>query len=227
VELAAAQAAGEVSLEHVSVIARTLDKFPTGLTVAQFAAAEETLLPVARAARPREVAIAGARYRAYLDPDGVLADEREQDRQRELQPVPTDDRRWRVTGRLTGVCGAHLAAVLGPRSAPRPAADGEQDPRTHRQRLHDALEELAGIVVRRTELPKSGAPATVIITMTEQQYLARTGLVETSFGQPLSVPAALQLADEAILVGLVTAANGAVLQLGLTERIASRTTDGT
>ena len=92
--LAAAQAAGEVSPEHLNVIVRTLDRFRTGLTVAQFAAAEETLLQAARAARPREVAIAGARYRAYLDPDGVLADEREQDRQRELPLVPTDDRRW-------------------------------------------------------------------------------------------------------------------------------------
>jgi hypothetical protein len=118
--LAAAQAAGEVSPEHVNVIVRTLDKFPTGLTVALFAAAEETLLQAARAARPREVAIAGARYRAYLDPDGVLADEREQDRQRELQLVPTDDGRWRVTGRLTGVCGAQLLATLTPPRRPAP-----------------------------------------------------------------------------------------------------------
>ena len=77
-------------------------------------------------------------------------------------------------------------------------------------------------MVRRKELPESGAPATVIITMTEQQYLARTGVVETSFGQPLSVPAALQLADEAVLIGLVRAANGAVLKLGLSNRIATR-----
>jgi hypothetical protein len=48
--------------------------------------------------------------------------------------------------------------------------------------MHDALEDLAGVVVRRNELPESGAPAQVIITVTADQLSTRHGLAETSFG---------------------------------------------
>jgi hypothetical protein len=215
--LAAAQAAGMVSEEHTNVIIKSLEKLPPGL-VEVHDAAERTLVQLAGQARPQEVARAGAHYLAHYDPDGVLADEREQDRRRGVTLTALDDGLWR----LTGTCGAQLAAVLGARSAPRPADKDGLDPRSHVQRTHDALDELAGIVVRRKELSKSGAPATVIITMTEDQYLARKGLVETSSGQLLTVQSALELADEAILVGLVQAANGAVLKLGLSQRIATR-----
>jgi hypothetical protein len=158
----------------------------------------------------------------YLRPDGTLASDEQQDRMRELLLQPRADGSFDLKGRLTPACGAQLLATLTPRSAPRPADGGEVDPRSHRQRLHDALEELAGLAVRRNELTRSGAAATVIISMTEQQYRTRHGLVHTSFGQPLTVQQALELADEAALVGLVRAANGAVLKLGLTDRIASR-----
>jgi hypothetical protein len=158
----------------------------------------------------------------YLRPDGTLASDEQQDRMRELLLQPRADGSFDLKGRLTPACGAQLLATLTPRSAPRPADGGEVDPRSHRQRLHDALEELAGVGVRRDELTRSGAAATVIISMTEEQYRTRQGLVLTSFGHPLTVQQALALADEAALVGLVLAANGAVLKLGLTERIASR-----
>jgi hypothetical protein len=220
--VAAAQGAGDVSGEHARVIVKTLHAFPPDLTVDELADAEHTLVQLARQARPGEVAKAGAQYLAYLRPDGALAAEEQQDRVRELLLHARPDGGYDLRGRLTPACGAQLLATLTPRSAPRPADGGEVDPRSHRQRLHDALEELAGIAVRRNELTRSGAAATVIISMTEEQYRTRQGLVHTSFGQPLTVQQALDLADEAALVGLVRAANGAVLKLGLTDRIASR-----
>ena len=179
-------------------------------------------MQLARQARPPEVATAGARYLAYLRPDGTLDSDEQQDRARELLLRPRPDGSYDLKGRLTPACGAQLLATLSPRSAPRPANGGELDPRSHRQRLHDALEELAGLAVRRGELTRSGAAATVIISMTTQQYRTRHDLVHTCFGQPLTVQQALDLADEAALIGLVRAATGAVLKLGLTERTASR-----
>src|SRR5207245_3472129 len=98
-------------------------------------------------------------------------------RVRELVLHARPDGGYGLKGRLTPACGAQLLATLTPRAAPRSANGGETDPRSHRQRLHDALEELAGIAVRRNELTRSGAAATVIISMTEQQYRTRQGLV--------------------------------------------------
>ncbi|MCW2538396.1 MAG: hypothetical protein JWN95_121 [Frankiales bacterium] len=221
-EVAAAHAAGAISAEHTNAIISTLDRFPTGLAAEHFDKAERILLDVARRARPREVSIAGARYLAHLDPDGVLADDNHQERVRELSLTQCDNGMWRLSGMLTAACGAQLAATLGPRSAPRPADADGHDPRIHPQRMHDALEELAGVAVRRKELSRSGAPATVIISMTEKQYLSRQGVVDTTTGQPLTVVQALKLADEAIIIGLVRSATGAVLKLGRMQRIATR-----
>ena len=221
-ELAAAQHEGALSGEHAHVITRTLEAFPPDLSTEQFALAEHTLVELARHARPAEVAKAGERYLAHLHPDGALASDEQHDRVRELLLQPRPDGSYDLKGRLTPACGAQLLATLTPRSAPRPADADGPDPRGHRQRLHDALEELASIAVSRNELTNSGAPALVIITMTEDQYRTRQGLIQTSFGQQLSVQQALALADEAALVGLVQAANGAILKLGLTQRIANR-----
>lgn len=88
--------------------------------------------------------------------------------------------------------------------------------------MHDALQDLAGVVVRRNELPESGAPAQVIITMTADQLASRQGLARTSFGQQLSVTEALALADEAAISLLVADSTGAVLAHGRTKRIATR-----
>jgi hypothetical protein len=88
--------------------------------------------------------------------------------------------------------------------------------------MHDALEDLAGVAVRRNELTDSGVPAQVIITIMADQLSTRQGLAETSFGQLLPVQNALRMADEAALHVLLTDAAGAVLNHGRTKRIATR-----
>lgn len=88
--------------------------------------------------------------------------------------------------------------------------------------MHDALEELAGLAVRRTELVDSGAPAQVIISMTADQLESRDGWAETSFGQLITVSQALKLADEASISLLLRDARGVVLSHGRTKRIATR-----
>ena len=220
--LAAAQADGTVSAEHTRVVLGALGHLPAAVSYEDEQLAEKHLVEAATTLRPREVAAVGRRILAHLDPDGSLASEAEQHRHRGFTLHPEADGSYSAHGRLTATCGALLLASLTPRSAPRPSGDSGPDPRNHAQRLHDALEELAGVVVRRNELPDSGAPAQVIITMTAEQLATRQGLAETSSGHPLTVTAALALADEAALNLLMTDASGAVLSLGRTRRIATR-----
>lgn len=168
-EVAAAQAAGVVSPEHARVIASTLDELPSSLDPADVSTAEQQLVRAAVQLRPREVGVIGQRILAHLNPDGGLASDEEHARQRSFSLIPEANGSYRAAGRLTPACGALLLSWLTPRSAPRPAA-GEAHPagqpqqasalvadsRSHSQRMYDALEDLAGLAVRRTELVDSG-----------------------------------------------------------------------
>ena len=220
--LAAAQADGSVSTEHTQVILTALNQLPVSASVEDQRLAEKHLVEAATTLRPREVAAVGRRILTHLHPDGTQACEAEQHRHRAFTLRPETDGSYTAHGRLTATCGALLLASLTPRSAPHPTGEAGADPRSHPQRLHDALEDLAGVVVRRNELPESGAPAQVIITMTADQLTTRQDLATTSFGQPLAVSEALKLADEAAINLLVTDSTGTVLSLGRTKRIASR-----
>ena len=220
--LAAAQEEGLVSAEQARVIARALDLLPESVDPEARRAAEQELTEAATLLRPRELGILGQRLRIELDPYGVLTSDAEHRRLRTLAVIPRHDGSYLIHGRLTPGCGAQLVAWLSPRSAPHPLVDGVPDPRNAGQRTHDALEQLASLAVRRTELVESGAPAQVIITMTADQLTDRTGWAETSLGQLISPSEALQLADESIVNLLVQQANGAVLAQGRTSRLASR-----
>jgi hypothetical protein len=183
---------------------------------------EQQLTAAASSLRPRELGLLGQRLRIQVDPDAILTSDAEHQRHRSVAVIARHDGSYLIHGRLTPACGAQLLAWLSPRAAPRPVTHGTPDLRNAGQRMHDALEELAGLAVRRKELSDSGAPAQVIITMTAEQLDERRGWAETSFGQLMSVPEALKLADESIVNLLVQQANGAVLAEGRVSRIASR-----
>lgn len=240
-QVAAGQASGVVSAEQARAIASTLAQLPNSINPAEASAAEQHLVTAAAQLPPRQIGILGQRILAQLDPDGVLGSDEEHTRRRSFALLPQADGSYRAAGRLTPACGALLLTWLSPRSAPRPAAtfsagadNGLEAPsvhptaalgpdaRNHGQRMHDALQELAGLAVRRTELLDSGAPAQVIITMTADQVASRQGWAETSFGQLISVDAALNLADEAAINLLLRDAKGVVLGHGRTKRIATR-----
>ncbi|HET6210144.1 MAG TPA: DUF222 domain-containing protein, partial [Jatrophihabitans sp.] len=212
--VAAGQASGVLSVEQARTITKVLDRLPGTVGRLDFEAAERQLVEAAANLRPRELGQLGERILAYLDPDGTLSSDAEHQRRRNLTLAPNSDGSYDLRGRLTPTCGALLQAWLSPQAAPLPAADGAGDCRSHGQRMHDALHELAGLAVRRHELASSGAPAQVIITIPAAQLGSRQGLVATSFGQLLTVPAALRLADEASLTFLLQNAKGAVLAEG-------------
>ncbi|HEX8093093.1 HNH endonuclease signature motif containing protein, partial [Jatrophihabitans sp.] len=221
--LSDAQSSGELSAEHTKVILTALHALPAAVGAEDCALAEKHLVEAATILRPREVGLLGHRLLAHLHPDGTLAPDSEQQRRRNFSLLPNTDGSYTAAGRLTPACGAQLLAWLSPRSAPAPSDETGPDPRSPGQRMHDALEQLAGLAIRRTELVESGAPAQVIISMTADQLSSRRGLVETSFGQLLPVEDALRMADEASLHLLLRDQHGAVLKHGRTRRIATRT----
>ena len=77
-------------------------------------------------------------------------------------------------------------------AAPKPAADGVQDPRTPGQRRHDALVDLAKFAVRTGDLPDAGGvTTTVVLTMTEDQFTTGEGFARTGHGAQVPVREAL------------------------------------
>jgi hypothetical protein len=219
--VAEAVTTGALSGEQAREISRVLEQLPPTVPLEQVAEAERQLVAAGAQLPPRQLGQVGQRILAHLDPDGMLASDEEQQRRRSFTLTPLADGSYQARGALTPACGASLLAALTPQSAPVPAGESP-DPRSYRQRMHDALQDLAQLLVQRTELTASGAPVTVIITLTAEQLSQRTGYAETSFGQLISIPDALRLADEANLTFLLQNAQGAILAEGRSRRTASR-----
>jgi len=183
---------------------------------------EATLVQAARQVRPRDLAALGEQILARLDPDGTLEDERARHRRRGLTLSTRADGMLAARGLFPAPDAAVLLAALTPLAAPRPGPAGEPDPRSHPQRLADALVELAGYNTAERQLAESGAPATVILTMTREQAETGRGLVATSSGLQFSVQEALKMLDEAVIYTLIENGRRAVLELFRTRRIATR-----
>jgi len=98
----------------------------------------------------------------------------------------------------------------------------ERDERTAGQRMHDAFRSVPKLALRAGELPAAGGvPATVLITMTAEQFESGTGLASTSFGQPLQVDQALRTADQAAIAWIMHNSKGGILNYGTSRWVAS------
>lgn len=151
-----------------------------------------------------------------------MAEERSQQRSRFLSCVPNGEGMHRLTADLDSATAALALTVLHALAAPKPAAAGDRDERTAGQRMHDAFRSVLKIAQRSAELPSSaGLPATVLITMTAEQFETRTDLAATSFGQKMSVDQALRIADQACIAWVVHNSKGGVLNYGTTQRCAT------
>jgi hypothetical protein len=103
----------------------------------------------------------------------------------------------------------------------------EDDPRSHDQRMHDAVEAACDRLLRAGGLSggwadNSGIPATVIVTIDADDLASRTGFGQWSDGSPVSAEAVIDLADQAEVAWCVKNSRGAVLSLGRSRRLASR-----
>jgi hypothetical protein len=220
--VAAAVADGAIGDRHAALICRTIDSLPDAV-LEQAGAVEATLVEHARSLNPDQLAVLTRTVRACLDPDGVLACERDHDRRRHATLTLLPDGSGRLQACLTGEATAVWQTILSTLARPAPdGATGERDRRSAGQRRHDALLDAGQRLLRAGTLPDAGGtPATVLLTVTLEQVEARTGVVTTAHGGRISVPQALRIAAEADIVPVVVGDAGGVLGYGLTRRTAS------
>jgi hypothetical protein len=245
---AAARVEGSITARHVDVIIRAMGILrAAALPVEEQAEAEAFLVEQALCFDPGTLSGIAAQLLDTLNPDGRLANEQSQRRRRFLSCLPRGDGMYRLTADLDTETAALAMTVLHSLAAPQPTKPEpptepdesgqpdvsgeagvtgrtERDERTSGQRLHDAFRSVLKLALRAGELPVSGGvPATVLITMTAEQFETRTGLATTSFGQRLTVDHALRLADEAAIAWIVHNSRGGILNYGTTRRTASIT----
>jgi hypothetical protein len=219
---ATARSDGLITAQHVTVIIRAIEKLPITLPAPDVAAAEALLVEQAQSFDATVLAGIAKQLLDTLDPDGTLADEAWQKRHRFLSLVPHGDGMHRLTADLDSETAALAMTVLHSLAAPKINNDGDRDERTAGQRMHDAFRSMLKLALRCGQLPKSGGvPATVLITMTAEQFETRTGLASTSFGQKLSVDQALRIAGEASIAWTVHNSQGGILNYGTTQRLAT------
>lgn len=230
--LAAAQHTGDVSPEQTSVVERALEAIEhPGLDRIEVDRAEQTLARHALTFGPQELRRIATHLIDVIRPDGTVPDERLVQDRRDFRLSRLSDGSFRVEGRLTPALGTQLCTILSPLAKPRlnsaTTPDGTSvevpDDRTYGQRLHDALDDACGRLLRAGGLPSSGGtPATVIVTISADALLSRLGHGVTTDGTTLSVADTLRLAGEAEVLPAVLSSSGVLLELGHSRRVANQ-----
>ena len=172
---------------------------------------------------PEDLKLLANRVVDGIDPDGTVPDDELNEDRRYFHLRSTRDGAYVGDFRLTGTAGAKLKTLLDPLAKPRVDPSGEVDSRTYGQRNHDALEDLCDRQLRAGDIPDAGGiPATVIVTIDADDLTNRVGHGRTADGTAIPTAKLLQLANSAEIIPTVLTASGAVLDLGRTRRIASR-----
>jgi len=231
-QLAAAQRTGEVSAEQVAVVERALEAVDRpGLDPSEVDQAERLLAGHARSFGPQELRRIATRIIDAVHPDGTRPAEQLTHDRRDLHVSPLPDGSYHLEGRLTPALGAQLTAVLSPLAKPRSTTltlpDGRQvekpDDRSHGQRLHDALDDVCGRLLRVGGLPASGGtPATVIVTIDHHSLIHAVGHGTSTGGTILPAAEVLRLANEADILPAALSTSGVLLELGRSRRVANQ-----
>jgi Domain of unknown function (DUF222)/HNH endonuclease len=232
-KLAALQRTGEVTTEKVQIVERAMHQLSRpGLDSKDVEAAEQLLADHAPVLEPTGLRRFALAVVNAADPDGPepVDDEVQQDR-RCVELKQRRDGMWQLQGRLSNTLGAQLNAILDPLAKPRTSSIEDEngktsqivDERPYGQRMHDALEEMCARLLKMKDQPASGGtPASVIITITIRELLAKAGLAETSDGSMLTSEQLLRIADETEIWTAIMDRNNVPLALGRTQRLASR-----
>jgi hypothetical protein len=218
-QVAAAQATGEISAAHARVITRCVDALPAAVQAEHDLSVQASLLQAAQSLDPRQLAVCARRIHDCLDPDGTLATERDRQRRRDLRIQPRPDGSARIEGELTALCAEAFRTILDTLARPVPAQDGVKDPRTPGQRQHDALHDGLLMLLRSNLLPDCGGiAATIVLTMTPEQYADGTGLVTTGHGALISAQLALSLLGDARITPVALGEHGEITDYGSSRR---------
>ena len=231
--LAELQSEGAVTAEKVQIVERAMHKLSrAGVDPEAVRTAEQLLTDYAPVLGPTDLHRYALRVIDAADPDGPapIDDQLQRDR-RYLELKQRRDGMWHVQGKLTTTAGAQLNAILDPLSRPRTSRIEDEDgaitqiadERPYVQRLHDALDEVCGRVLKSADQPSvGGVPASVVVTIELDDLLAKAGLAETADGSTLTSDQLLLITDEAEIWPTIVNRNGVPLALGRSQRLASR-----
>jgi uncharacterized protein DUF222/HNH endonuclease len=222
-------ASGAITLQHARVIVDGIRRLIPVTTIAQQDQAEAMLAGYAAEFPPHHLARLAERIRFYFDQDGAFREEETQRKIRELNYGTAADGMTVINARLDRETGAKFRAAIEPLAAPRPAADGEPDPRTPGQRNADALDALLDIALASDRLPRSGGQRPHIAITIDFDDLKRglrsftgDGLpgTLTATDQPITAENVRRLACDAEILPVVLGSDNAPLNVGRTERTA-------
>ncbi|MCL2780029.1 MAG: DUF222 domain-containing protein [Actinomycetia bacterium] len=173
-ELAAAIAAGEVSVGHARAVTKFTGAVPSSVPPGVREVAEAHLMRAAGVAHPAQVARLATGLLARLDQDGPEPREQAEQRRRGFTLSTGVDGWSKADGRISPLLTAQLNAVFDSLGAPKPADDGARDDRAPAARRHDALLDACGRLLRSGSLPDAGgAPITVLVTINETDLRGR------------------------------------------------------
>lgn len=240
-----ALAAAVLSRVKAQIIATAVDHLPGDRDLRDRALA--FLLAQAPLLSADDLERAGRHVLEVVDPDGVDAElERSLDRAERAAHLNRDmtlrfDRLGGGSGRFHGskedvlLLKTVLLSLAKPQPAEHGACGGDgtcssaeckagghsgRDPREHGTRMFDAMVELARMAQATGALPEChGGVPQVVVTVDYEDLKERTGHGETTLGEEVGADTVWRLACDADLVHGVLGRDGAVLDVGRTQRL--------
>lgn len=186
--VAAAQESGSISERHARVVVDTVDHLPAVIRDEEGQDLAAQLVGYAQQFDPHQLGKLARRMSACLDPDGTLKDAKQRDGERDVTLWQRPDGSGTLSGELTAEATELLLTHFDAFAAPKASEDGAKDRRTAGQRRHDALVAAMKANLRAKQLPSvAGVTATLIATMTAEQYATGDGLARTSHGAQVPV----------------------------------------
>ncbi len=237
--VAAAQAAGLITGEHVKEIRNAVKQLPIWVDTTTASQFEVDLVRVAAGVGPKELRDTAELRLFLLDQDGPAPDDAERARKRRV----TVGRQGRdamvsVSGELTPEAWAVWEVIFAKYAAPgmcnpaddQPCTSGtptqaqiDHDDRSLAQRRHDALLAVGRIALMSGELGQlNGLPVSVIIRTTLQDLESRAGIGVTGGGTKLPIGDVIKMGGHANhYLAVFDGATGRALDLYRAKRVAS------
>ena len=214
-QTAAAQAAGVIGAEHVTVLRTFFTDLPHWVDVTTREQAEDTLVTAAIGLGPDELGKAAAHLTVLIDQDGPQPDDAERARKRTIALGPQQpdgmsrltgwvDPQWRATWEpvlaKVGAPGMANPEDCTPRVSGTPSQEQiDGDHRSAGQRTHDAFTAIARNALASGELGQhNGLPVTVIVSTTLQDLQSAAGSAVTGGGSLLPMADLIRMASHAI-----------------------------
>jgi Domain of unknown function (DUF222) len=237
--VAAAQAEGLITAEHVAVLRDTMHRLPNWVDVATSTQIEVDLVRVAVGVGPKELQKTAQRRLFLLDQDGPEPDDTERARKRGVSVGGQGrDQMSALSGHLSPEARATWEAIFAKYAAPgmcnpddpQPCTSGtpsqaqiDNDQRSLAQRQHDAFVVVGRIALMGGDLGQlNGLPVSIIIRTTLQDLESRAGIGTTGGGTIVPITDVIRLAAHAHhFLSVFDKSTGSALDLFRAKRTAS------